>query len=131
MASDFRFGSKAKMSRFAHHIFQTFYLFPSRFSHILKYVKNLDSPFSVSAKYGRISLSIWSKNMNFHFAPWSKMGEIVIEKYANSANFVKSSCHTHGPIYEIKCNHSAYSTYPTTVVKGAVSPYLTFLEIAI
>ena len=67
MASDFRFGSKAKMSRSARHFFPTFYVFSGRFSHTSQHIKNLEHPFSVSAKYGQFSLSTWSKNKNFDF----------------------------------------------------------------
>ena len=67
MASDFRFGSKAKMSRSARHFFPTFYVFSGRFSHTSQHIKNLEHPFSVSAKYGQFSLSTWSKNKNFGF----------------------------------------------------------------
>ena len=65
VANDFRFGSKAKMSRSAHHFFPTFYLFPGRFSYTLQHIKKLEYPFYFSAKYGLFSLSTWSKNKNF------------------------------------------------------------------
>ena len=65
MVSDFRFGSKAKMSQSAPHFLPTFYVFPGRFSYTLQHIKDLETQFSVSPKYGLFSLSTWSKNKNF------------------------------------------------------------------
>ena len=53
------------MSQSAPHFFATFYVFPGRFSHPLQHIKNLETQFSVSPKYGLFSLSTWSKNKNF------------------------------------------------------------------
>ena len=66
-AANSSFWSKVKISQIAPNIFPTFYQFPGRFSLTLQHIKNLESPFSVSANYHRFRLLTWSKIKNFDF----------------------------------------------------------------
>ena len=63
----FKFWVQGKNKLIGPQLFFNFYQFPDRFSLTLQHIKNLDRPFSVSAKYGQFSLSTWSKNKNFDF----------------------------------------------------------------
>ena len=64
-AANSSFWSKVKISQIAPNIFPTFYQFPGRFSLALQHIKNLESPFSVSANYYRFRFLTWSKIKNF------------------------------------------------------------------
>ena len=63
-----RLGSKAKMSRFSPIILLTFYWLSGSLSCTVQHIKNLESPFSVSARYGPFWLLTWSKMKNFDFS---------------------------------------------------------------